>query len=94
MAIWRKIFVVAAIGILILCNGKVAKDFIASKNEHHRLLAKMNFLLEKNEELGNAFVLKQDHMRKMLTDRDFIEQVICQKEGYIKPTGTILKFED
>jgi hypothetical protein len=33
-------------------------------------------------------------MRKMLTDKDFMEQVIHQKTGYIKDKETVFKFED
>ncbi|MDR1401721.1 MAG: hypothetical protein LBI81_02060 [Puniceicoccales bacterium] len=89
-----KIFLSFIVISLLLCDAKLIVTLVNSHRENSRLLRRINLLLEKNNEVKNEFVLKQDHMRKMLTDRNFMNQVVRQKEGYIKPKEKLFKFED
>jgi hypothetical protein len=90
----RKIFFIFAITALVVANVRLAMALVRSVGEHECLLRRLDALIEKNKEIDGQFVLKQDHMRKILTDRDFIERVIRQREGYIKRTETVFRFED
>ena len=67
---------------------------IDAKKEHDRLRDRVNPLLEKNREAEKQFVLKQEYMRKMLTNKDFMEQVVREKAGYIGQKKKVFKFED
>ncbi|MDR2776700.1 MAG: hypothetical protein LBB17_01475 [Puniceicoccales bacterium] len=88
------VILVFILGILSFINIKLIMSLIDTRREEIRLSKKLNSLIEKKQNAEDQFVLKQDHMRKMLTDKDFMEQVTHQKTGYIKDKETVVKFED
>ncbi|MDR1457791.1 MAG: hypothetical protein LBI47_03025 [Puniceicoccales bacterium] len=90
----RKVVLIFILGILSFINIKLIMSLIDTRREEIRLSKKLNGLFEKRQTAENQFILKQDHMRKMLTDKDFMEQITHQKTGYIKDKETVFKFED
>ncbi|MDR1890904.1 MAG: hypothetical protein LBQ23_01830 [Puniceicoccales bacterium] len=94
MKIGRKIVLTFILGILSFINIKLVKSLIDTRNEEIRLSKRLNDAFEKRQATENQFILKQDHMRKMLTDKDFMKQVTRQKTGYIENKETVFKFED
>ncbi|MDR1173579.1 MAG: hypothetical protein LBK24_02175 [Puniceicoccales bacterium] len=90
----QKVILIFVLGILSFINIKLIMSLVDTRREETRLSKKLNGLFEKRQTAENQFILKQDHMRKMLTDKDFMEQVTHQKTGYIKDKETVFKFED
>ncbi|MDR2432691.1 MAG: hypothetical protein LBD34_02975 [Puniceicoccales bacterium] len=90
----RKVILMFILGILSFINIKLTMSLIDTRHEEIRLSKKLNSLFERRQTAENQFVLKQDHMRKMLTDKDFMKQITHQKTGYIKGKETVFKFED
>jgi cell division protein FtsB len=91
---YRKIFLFITLAALVLCNAKLAVSLTNSRKENRRLLRRIDSFSAESENIKNQFILKQDHMRKMLTDSDLLNQMVRQKEGYIKPREKLFKFED
>ncbi|MDR1233229.1 MAG: hypothetical protein LBJ75_03140 [Puniceicoccales bacterium] len=90
----QKVILIFVLGILSFINIKLIMSLVDTRREEARLSKKLNGLFEKRQTAENQFILKQDHMRKMLTDKDFMEQVTHQKTGYTKDKETVFKFED
>jgi cell division protein FtsB len=90
----RYILLIFAFAILLYANGRLASSIFSSKKEMGGLSERLNYLSERSCEAEKQFALKQDHMRKMLTDSDFVESVVRQREGYIKQNEMVFKFED
>jgi cell division protein FtsB len=91
---YRKVFFTLILVAMVGLNAKLVASLVGSIYERKDLLGRLEILEKKKQETDNQFVLKQDFMRKMLTDKDFVEQVIRRKEGYIKRTETVFKFGD
>ncbi|MDR2778760.1 MAG: hypothetical protein LBB16_00520 [Puniceicoccales bacterium] len=94
MKIGRKIVLTFILGVLSFINIRLTMSLIDTRHEAIRLSKKLSDLLEKKQARESQFILKQDHMRKMLTDKDFMEQMAREKAGYIKNKETVFKFED
>jgi cell division protein FtsB len=94
MAKMGNIFLISALVVLGFTNAKLVSSILLSKGEVRKLSSRLNYLSERHSEAENQFALKQDHMSKMLTDSDFVERVVREKEGYIKQKEMVFKFED
>jgi cell division protein FtsB len=71
----------------------VSRLWHAKKQELH-MLSRIEELTEKQKHLSNESELKQDYMRRMISDRDFIDQIIREKTGLSKRNEVIFKFGD
>ncbi|MDR3274283.1 MAG: hypothetical protein LBS87_03065 [Puniceicoccales bacterium] len=58
------------------------------------MLSRIEELAERQKRLSNEFELKQDYMRRMISDGDFIDQIIREKTGLSKRNEVIFKFGD
>jgi hypothetical protein len=94
MRIIRKVVLTFVFGVLSFINVKLMMSLVDTRHEKIQLSKRLNDLFEKRQVSENQFILKQDHMRKMLVDKDFMEQIIHQKTGYIKDKKTVFKFEN
>ncbi len=81
------------IGLLSLI-GLLSKRLIHAINEELYFNKKSKILNVQENKLIEEFKLKQDYMRKMICDKNFIEQIIHEKTGLCKPNEIIVKFED
>jgi translation initiation factor IF-3 len=79
---------------LALVNGRLATALVSASGEKNALTARLTALAERRRGTECDFVLKQDHMRRMLSDGDFVKQAIRRRERYIGEMETIFKFED
>ncbi|MDE6431793.1 MAG: septum formation initiator family protein [Opitutales bacterium] len=80
--------------ILFLLAGVLTSRLVHSNNEEHFFSRKAEELAAQDKKLNTEFQLKQDYMRKMISDSDVIEQTIREKTGLSKPNEVIFKFED
>ncbi|MDR2721125.1 MAG: hypothetical protein LBB15_02445 [Puniceicoccales bacterium] len=65
----------------------------AKKQEAH-MLSHMEELTARQKHLSDEFELKQDYMRQMVNDGEFVDQLIREKTGFSKRNETIFKFEN
>jgi cell division protein FtsB len=94
MRVCHNIFLLFILAALLFLDAKLIHSLAHARREQGRLSHRLNFLAEKNKNVADEFVLKQDHMRKMLTDENFVEQIIRQKEGYVKQKEMVFRFEN
>ncbi|MDR1432975.1 MAG: hypothetical protein LBI61_01365 [Puniceicoccales bacterium] len=85
---------ISAFSGLVFCNARLVIELVDAQKEHSRLRCRVRPLLEKTGEAEKQLAMKQDHMRKMLTNKDFMEQVVREKAGYIGQKEKIFRFED
>jgi cell division protein FtsB len=76
----------------LLC-ALISRLWHAKKQEAH-MLRRVEELTGRQKHLFNEFELKQDHMRKIISDGGFVEQLIREKTGFSKKNEMIFKFED
>jgi hypothetical protein len=93
MGALRTFCLVFAFAVLAVVNVKVAMSILHAKDERRVLSGRVDSLAEKHRQAKDDFLLRQEHMRRLLTDKNFIRQVIWQKEGYINPREMVFKFE-
>ncbi len=93
MSIFRLILIFLC-GTLFVLSGVLLSKLIHANNEEAHFRDRIEELTIKEEQLKDKFQLKQDYMRKMISDADFIEQIIRQKTGLSKPNEIIFKFDD
>lgn len=79
---------------LITLNGVLLSKLVHAGNEEKFLNQKIKNLCAKEETLRSEFQLKQDYMRKMISDSAVIEHVIREKTGLSKPNEVIFEFDD
>ncbi|MDR2435900.1 MAG: septum formation initiator family protein [Puniceicoccales bacterium] len=65
----------------------------ARKQEGH-MLSRIEELTNRRKHLSDEFTLKQDYMRKIANDGEFVEQLIREKTGFSKQNEIIFRFED
>ncbi len=90
----KKIFLVVVFCVLAVINVNLLTSFVHAKEEQAQLKMKIAMLKDMNEIAANDFSIKQDHMRSLLNNQEFVNQVIRSKEGHIKPQEKIFKFAD
>jgi cell division protein FtsB len=54
----------------------------------------MEKLTKRLGQLSDEFKLKQDYMRRIISDEEFVEQIIREKTGFSKWNEVIFKFEN
>ncbi|MDR0715385.1 MAG: septum formation initiator family protein [Puniceicoccales bacterium] len=65
-----------------------------SKKQEAYMLSRIDELTSQQNRLCEEFELKQDYMRKMISDGEFVEQIIREKTGLSKQNEIIFKFGD
>jgi cell division protein FtsB len=63
-----------------------------AKRQEAHMLNRMESLTGQLEKLSSEFELKQDYMRRMISDEEFVEQIIREKTGLSKRNEVIFKF--
>ncbi|MDR0595576.1 MAG: hypothetical protein LBF94_02705 [Puniceicoccales bacterium] len=58
------------------------------------MLSRVDELTSQQNHLCEEFKLRQDYMRKMISDGEFVEQIIREKTGLSKQNEIIFKFGD
>ena len=89
-----KVLLGVTVGALLALNIHLGTACLQAIRENSRLKSRVNDLRNEEEKARLEFVLKQDHMRTILTDQEFAEQLYRDKEGYIRKGKMIVKFED
>jgi hypothetical protein len=79
---------------LAFVNFRLVAALVAARGEQNALAAKERALAARHGRVKDDFILRQDHMRRMLTDGDFMKQIVRKKVGYIGSRETVFKFED
>ena len=90
----KRLCLVVVFCVLVVVNINLLMSFVHAKKEQAQLEKKIAVLKEMNEIAAEDFVIKQDHMRSLLNNQEFVNQVIRHKEGHIKPQEKIFKFAD
>ncbi len=90
----KKLFLVVVFFVLAAINVNLLTSFVHAKEEQAQLKMKIAMLKDMNEIAANDFSIKQDHMRSLLNNQEFVNQVIRSKEGHVKPREKIFKFAD
>ena len=90
----KKICLAIVFGVLAMVNINLLMSFLHAKEEQAQLKMKIAMLKDMNEIAANDFSIKQDHMRSLLNNQEFVNQVIRHKDGHIKPQEKIFKFAD
>lgn len=75
-------------------NVKLVTSLINADKKNSELKSKISTLKKQNEVMQNQFLLKKCHLDTMLNGDAFIQDVIRQKEGYIKQNETVFRFEN
>jgi hypothetical protein len=94
MEAFGKSCLVFVFAVLLFFNGRLASSIVRAKQEHRKLDEKFAALCVKNRDAGEEFALKQDRMRHILSDKNFVERLIWQNEKCVKPSEIVFKFED
>ena len=83
--------------ILVLfgtANVKLITSLISADKKNSELKSKISDLKKQNDMMQDQFLLKKCHLDTMLNGDAFIQDVIRQREGYIKPNETVFRFEN
>ncbi len=79
---------------LFVLTGILLSRLMHVRNEERFFEKKVGQLADQEKQLNADFQLKQDYMRKMISDQDVIERTIREKTGLSKPNEVIIKFDD
>lgn len=86
------LFILCIIFVLLSCV--LFSKLTHSNNEKSYFNKKVEELTVQEKQLCDKFRLKQDYMRKMISDNNFIEQMVREKTGLSKPNEVIFKFDN
>ena len=75
-------------------NVKLITSLISADKKNSELKSKISDLKKQNDMMQDRFLLKKCHLDTMLNGDAFIQDVIRQREGYIKPNETVFRFEN
>jgi cell division protein FtsB len=65
-----------------------------AKKQELCLLRQIEELTDRKKRLSDEFELKQDYMRKMISDGEFVDQIIRDITGFSRQNEVIFKFEN
>ena len=94
MSFIGKVFVVVLtvlLGAVIVSFGAVLSQTL---REHENFRDQERRAVERLEHLRREREHKEEYLRLVLNDADFLEKVVRERLGYVRPDETVFLFED
>ena len=89
-----KFIAVALCVLFFFTSCMLVSRILSSNRERAHIAKKIEELTVKSDRLLNEFGLKQDYMRKIISDERISDMIIREKTGLSKANEIIFKFTD